>query len=114
MPIQFLLIIILLCAVGVTWKRFNQRVISIREAIFWTLIWTSASIVIILPNTTSVVANWLGVGRGADLVLYASVIGLFLFVFKLYISLDHVEHQLTKLIRREALRDLPKEVSEKK
>lgn len=109
MPIQFLLVIILFSAMAVTWKRLKERVISLTETIVWSIVWLTAIVIVMLPNTTSIVANWLGVGRGADLVLYASVIGLFLFVFKLYLSLDHMDHTLTELIRREALRDLPKE-----
>lgn len=109
MPIQFLLVVVLLSAIAVTWKRLRERVISIKEAILWTVVWCAAMVVILLPNTTSVVAQWVGVGRGADLVLYASVIALFLIVFKLYVSLDHIDHKLTELVRREALRGMDDE-----
>lgn len=109
MPIQFLLIVVLLSAIAVTWKRLREKVISFKETMLWTLVWCAAMIVILLPDTTSIVARWVGVGRGADLVLYASVIALFLFVFKLYVSLDHVDHKLTELVRREALRGVDKD-----
>lgn len=106
MPIQFLLVLVLLAAIAVTWKRLKEKVISVKEAILWTVLWLAAVVVVLIPNTTSILANWLGVGRGADLVVYGSVIGLFLFVFKLYVSIDHLDHQLTELVRREALREL--------
>jgi len=106
MPIQFLLVLILLSAVAVAWKRVRERVISAKEALLWTLLWAVAIIVILLPNTTSILANWLGVGRGADLVLYASIVTLFLIVFKIFVSLDALDRKLTELVRRDALRDL--------
>lgn len=106
MPIQFLLVLIILSAVAVVWKRVRERVISMREAFLWTILWAIAIVIILLPNTTSVVARWLGVGRGADLVLYASIVALFLLVFKVFVSLDKLDHKLTELVRRDALRDL--------
>jgi small membrane protein len=106
MPIQFLLVLILLSAVAVAWKRVRERVISAKEAVLWTLLWFIAIIIILLPNTTSIVARWLGVGRGADLVLYASIVTLFLIVFKIFVSLDALDRKLTELVRRDALRDL--------
>lgn len=109
MPIQFVLTLILLSAIAVTWKRISEKVITVKEGIFWSCIWLGALVIILIPSTTSVIARWLGVGRGADLVLYASVIALFLFVFKLYVSLDKVDHKLTELVRREALKGLKDE-----
>jgi hypothetical protein len=106
MPIQFLLVLILLSAIAVAWKRVRERVISVKEAMLWTFLWIIALIVILLPHTTSILASWLGVGRGADLVLYASVVVLFLIVFKVFVSLDSLDRKLTELVRRDALRDL--------
>jgi small membrane protein len=61
---------------------------------------------ILLPDYTTVVANLLGVGRGADLILY--LFGLFT-VFSLIILYTHVRTlslQMTALIRQLAIRDV--------
>ncbi|GMU25379.1 DUF2304 family protein [Patescibacteria group bacterium] len=108
MPIQILLIASLAVAVMLTWKRARERVIRIHEAVLWSAVWLIAAIVILLPNTTTTIANLLGVGRGVDLVLYASVVALFFLVFKLFITVDGLEKKLTDLVRRDALRDLDK------
>ena len=109
LPIQIILVGSLLFALYTTWKRQREAAISRREALAWSLLWVAASAVIILPQTTTEVANLFGVGRGVDLVLYASVAGLFFLVFRLFVSLDKMERQLTDIVRRAALKDLPEE-----
>ena len=114
MPIQLLLLISLLIAAVVTWRRAKEGVIRAREAILWTCVWIVAAVVILLPETTSIVANLLGVGRGVDLVLYASVVVLFFLLFKTFVSLDKLEKTLTDIVRKEALRDVENVQAEKK
>ena len=106
MLIQIVLLIILLVALGLTWKRARQEVISRSEALVWSLVWMAAGGVILLPQTTTLVANFFGVGRGVDFILYGSVVTLFLLVFKLFVTLDQLDRKLTELVRREALKDL--------
>jgi len=97
-----------LVALFVTWKRAGQRVISVREAIAWSVLWIGAGIGIALPWTTTLVANFFGVGRGSDFVLYGSVVLLFVLVFKLFVAFEKQERKLTELVRRDALKDLKK------
>jgi hypothetical protein len=57
------------------------------------------------PTATVVLAKWLGIGRGADLVLYAATVaglGVSLYFYGRYRRLEEL---LTGVIRREALRD---------
>lgn len=107
MLIQIVFSIVLLLAFAMTWKRAWQQVISRSEAFAWSLLWVVAGIVILLPQTATFVANFFGVGRGSDFVLYGSVIVLFLLIFKIFVALDQYERTLTELVRRDALKDLP-------
>ena len=106
MLIQFLLIGILALVLIVTWRRARQRVIPPIEAVAWSLLWIGAIIFVLLPNVTTTIAQFFGVGRGADFVLYGSVVALFLFVFKLFVLHEKLEHTLTEIVRHDALRDL--------
>ncbi|MBI5655079.1 DUF2304 domain-containing protein [Candidatus Uhrbacteria bacterium] len=108
MLIQIVLIAILLGALYVTWKRSRQNVITPPEAVLWSLLWIGAGVVIALPQTATLAANFFGVGRGSDFVIYGSVVLLFVLIFKIFIALDRVERKITDLVRRDALRDLPK------
>lgn len=114
MPIQFLLIVMLLSAIAVTWKRLNEHVITLKETILWTCLWLIAIVIVLLPNTTSIIAQWVGIGRGVDLVVYASIVGLFFLVFKIFVSLDALEHKLTSMVRKDALRELDASNEEQK
>jgi len=57
---------------------------------------------IIFPNSTSLIANKLGVGRGTDMLFYTCIL-LFLFLFmKLFSRIKRLESKLTSVIREEA------------
>jgi small membrane protein len=114
MLIQYILVIILLASLLLTWKRVRQGVISWREGTAWTLLWVAAGFVIWQPRIASSLAQLLGVGRGVDLALYAAVVLLFLLVFHLHIAHDRLERMLTELVREQALKDLPPVVSNEK
>lgn len=104
--IQILLLIVLFIALRLTWKRANEQVIRRREALLWTMLWLGAALVVLWPDLTTRIAEVVGVGRGADLAVYGSVILLFILIFRLHVALDKLERTITKLVRREALRDL--------
>lgn len=105
--IQFLLSLVLLAAIGVTWRRVRQNAIRRTEGSFWSVVWLAIGVVVWWPGITNRIANAVGVGRGADLMLYGAVIALLLLVFQLHIAHDKLERQLTDLVRRDALRDVP-------
>lgn len=106
MLIQFVFVAALVVAFVVTWRRAKQGVISHMEALVWSIAWVGAIAVVLLPQTTDVVARFFGVGRGADFIVYGSVIVLFFLVFKIFIALDKLDHQLTEIVRRDALKQL--------
>lgn len=105
MFIQIILTAILVAMLLVTMRRAYQSVIPWREAIGWSALWIVAAVIILLPQTTSIIANLTGVGRGVDLVVYVSVTLLFVLVFRLFLTLDRLDQTLTELVRRDALRD---------
>jgi len=105
MLIQFLLSVILLVALLVTWRRAKQNAIRRIEALGWSVVWIGTTVVIWKPNATTVIANMLGIGRGVDFVLYAAVIVLLFLVFHLHVAHDKLERQLTELVRQQALKD---------
>lgn len=109
MLIQFILVVAMVLAFVVTWRRAAQAVIRPLEAIGWSIIWILAAVVVSLPNVTTRVAQFFGIGRGVDFVLYASVAVLFLLIFKLFIQHEKLERKLTEVIRREALRKMGEE-----
>jgi len=62
-----------------------------------------AVLAIIFPQMLTVVANAIGVGRGADLLLYGLVVMFFAFVYTQYRNNVQQQRKLTLLARRLAL-----------
>ena len=57
------------------------------------------------PETTSVIARRVGVGRGADLVMYLWIVLTLLFIVRLHLKLRELTEAMTQLARRIALND---------
>ena len=62
-----------------------------------------AAVALIFPQTLTWVANQLGIGRGADLLLYMLVLVFLAFVASSYRRFRHLENDTTRLARRMAL-----------
>lgn len=72
-------------------------------ALPWLALWTAATIALIQPQWTTRVAHALGIGRGADVVLYAAVLGGLVIALRLSLAVRHLERQTTVLVRELAL-----------
>ena len=104
MIIQVFLILFIIYAVIKVGLRYRDKVISLQEFLIWTIFWFMVAFVVILPETTSLVANFVGVGRGVDLVIYISILALFYLVFRILVRLDKVDKDVTKIVRTIALK----------
>jgi small membrane protein len=101
--------LVLLCAVAVLLVTFVRREHGVkvqankRLAFFVFLI---ANVYAVLrPDDVSRLANLIGVGRGADLVLYLLVVAFVFVVINFYPKMKESERRLTDLARSIALRD---------
>lgn len=63
-----------------------------------------AVVFIIWPDITTKLAQKLGVGRGADLVFYVSILIFWFVVLKLYARVRQLEKSFTQIIREDALK----------
>lgn len=101
--IQLILLAGLLAALALTWRRARQDALTRRAALLWSLLWIGGAVVVLRPETANLFANLVGVGRGTDAVLYVAVIVLFYLLFRIFLRLDKLDRDLTKLVRRVAL-----------
>ena len=76
-----------------------------RDALLWALLWLVAGVAIMWPGVTKVIANALGIGRGADLVLYCAVVVMMLGFLMVYVRLRRIRREMTLLVRELAMRD---------
>ncbi len=71
-----------------------------------TTVWFLSFVFILSPDLTMQAANLLGIGRGADLVLYVFAILFIVTFFYFYARFRTLESQLTEIVRHIALSDL--------
>lgn len=76
-----------------------------REGVLWSLVWIAAGAAIAWPNVTRDIARTLGIGRGADLLLYCSVVVMLIGFLMIYARLRRMRHELTLIVRHLALKD---------
>lgn len=108
MIIQVLISLFGFAAFGATLRRFKKGTIGRIEFVLWTVLWIAVVVLVWNPTVTNRVAGILGVGRGADAVFYVSIVLLFFAVFRLYGRLENLEHKLSELVKKIALKDLEK------
>lgn len=76
---------------------------SLFDLLLLSLLMATAVIFILFPELTNNLANSLGVGRGADLVFYTSILLFWFVILKLYSRLRKLEQIISTLIRKDAL-----------
>ncbi len=108
MLIQFIISIFAVIAIFGVVLRFRKGALSRKGIAIWLLLWVAVLIALWNPTITNRIAGFLGVGRGADAVLYVSSVVLFYTMFRLYGRLEHLEHQLSEMAKKSALKDLDK------
>ena len=72
-------------------------------AIFWGLLWAGAAVTIFRPGITAEIAAWMGIGRGADLVMYLGLLTGIGLTRYFYSRQRRLENVVTQLVRLEAL-----------
>ncbi|MCB1287580.1 DUF2304 domain-containing protein [Mycolicibacterium sp.] len=71
----------------------------------YVLFVVAAVYAILRPDDTTVLANWLGVARGADLLLYALVIAFLFTTLSTYLRFKDLEVRYARLARAVALQN---------
>ena len=100
--VQILLIVAILAVMG--WLLIRR---STRTRAIWTLlgfVFTVFAIVAVLfPNATNVLAHLVGVGRGADLLLYCLVVVVLVMVVQEGLHRQDDQRRFAKVVRVEVL-----------
>src|SRR3990167_10555001 len=101
--IQIALLIFILFAISRVYLRAKEQIFSTKTAIFWYVIWLAGLVGVLLPKTTTKLAGFFGVGRGVDVIVYIALALLFYLVFRIYVMIEDLRHEITYIIREVAL-----------
>lgn len=111
--IQFVLLAVIALMLLHAISQQRRKEIGPLQLVVWLAVWAGGAIVVLFPDFSTVVANKLGVGRGADLVMYVSIPVLFYSVFRLRIRTERLSRDLTDVTRALALEIQRREDSER-
>ncbi|PZR26209.1 MAG: DUF2304 domain-containing protein [Citrobacter freundii] len=84
---------------------FTRMHNSLLDLILLLTLVGAALVFVLFPDLTSTLAHRLGVGRGADLVFYLSIVIFWFVILKLYARIRRLESTVTELIRKDALKE---------
>ena len=105
MLIQILISIFALFAISRLIFKKTKQELRISEFLIWLIFWLIVSVVVWIPDITNIIANFLGIGRGADLVFYISILALFYLIFRIYIKIEKIERNITRLTRDDSIKN---------
>ncbi|MDR0900590.1 MAG: DUF2304 family protein [Methanobrevibacter sp.] len=111
---QIVVVIIAILAILLVFQRFHKKKTSLQTFILWIILWIFLAIFGIIPDSSTFLANFLGIGRGLDLILIFGIIGAYYLVFRLYLKIEKLDQDITKLIRLIAIDNEEKEEKEEK
>jgi hypothetical protein len=103
MVFQIALVAFALFAIFKTWKQYKARKVSKYWLLTFSLFWVVVAVVAITPQTTDIIAAKVGVGRGADLLVYVGVVVLFYIVHRLMLKQQQLSDEMTELVRQTAI-----------
>ncbi|WP_263641211.1 DUF2304 domain-containing protein [Methanobrevibacter arboriphilus] len=72
---------------------------SITTFILWVVLWVLVAIFAIIPESSTYIANLIGIGRGLDLIIIFGIIGSYYLIFRVYLKLEKIDQDITKLVR---------------
>lgn len=101
-------ILLITCVVLVAVYFFVRLHNSILDILLLLALVSAAVVFIFFPDATNRIAHKLGVGRGADLVFYLSIVIFWFVILKLYVRIRKLEKIVTDVVRKDALNEAGK------
>jgi len=104
-------ILVLIVGVAILWRlggthhgRASKRLVMLGFAFL-------VALTILNPELTTSLANYIGLGRGADLVFYLTSIGLMFLAAITYLSHRRTEDRVAELVSAQAVSEAVKQMS---
>lgn len=91
--------------VGRALMRCVKKQISIWLFLLWAALWVGVTLIAIFPGIINRLADWVGVGRGVDLVIYLALGVIVYILFKQHVRLVKQERDVAKMVQNKAVND---------
>lgn len=103
MTITIIQIILTFCIALIAVYMYLRLKSTIFDLILIGLFFIGGVFFILFPDTTNDIAHFVGVSKGANLLLYSAILFLFFLILKLYSRLRRIEQKFTELVRNKSL-----------
>lgn len=105
MIIQIFTVAIVMWLLVRVFSKWRRSEMTIKEMILWSLLWLGVGVVVFYPKLTDKLAISLGLqsAKGIDLVVYVAVAVAFYLIFRIFVRIEHIEHNITKIISHLAI-----------
>ena len=84
-------------------SKLKQKKLKIVGFMLWLIFWLGIIFFVWQPDLSDNIASFLGVGRGADALIYIALVSIFYLLFKIYTKLEKNHQDITKLARSIAI-----------
>ncbi|MFA6536834.1 MAG: DUF2304 domain-containing protein [Patescibacteria group bacterium] len=105
---QVLIFLVILYIIIKSFYRFTKKEITFWLFLVWLVIWLAVLAVNFFPMSVTWLANFVGIGRGVDLMTYCALIIVFWLLFKAHVRIKNLEKKFSRLVSRLALKEKQK------
>ena len=103
--IQILGVIFGIGMLYLTYVYLRRKEFSIRDTIFWIIVWLGFIILIIFSGSANILLESLHIHRAMDLFVMIGFAVMSIIIFHLYVSYKRMNKKLEQLIRKIAMSD---------
>ena len=96
--LKILTVIFIVFAASRAYLRFKGKSLNFSSLIFWSIIWLATLVFVFDPQISDAIAKLFGLQRGTDTVFFLAIILLFYLIFRLYVKVDMIDKDLTRLV----------------
>jgi hypothetical protein len=110
---KILFIVLAILAISFVLGIYKNGKISMKVIILWIFLWFILIIFSLIPDLTTFLANYLGIGRGIDLLFIVGILGAYYLLFRLYLNIENINQDINKLVTEIAIFNENREEDEK-
>lgn len=105
MPFKALILLFAAYAIYKLFLKYRESELRTFTLFVWLFIWIGVGVVVVVPWTSDKIAAFLGFQKGVDFVVYIVVLALVYAVFRIMIKFEHMEFEMTKFVRSQAIEE---------
>jgi len=100
---QIVILILIALIIYKGFRRWVQQQISGWLLALWSILWLLVALINVFPEILSRISDFVGIGRGVDLLIYLAIFAIFYSLFRMQVRMNLLDKKLTKVVRKNAV-----------